>query len=202
MNEVPSAEVQSALSAIDIGFGGDQAGFQLAQYIFEMLYNTMDIQTAVKHLLEIVGRAYNVSRVYIFENSWDGKTCSNTFEWCNTGVEAQMDLLQEIPYDSLKGFRESFDENDIFYCKDITQLSKNLYDILKAQDICSVLQCAIMDDKEFVGYVGFDECRENRAWTKEQIEALTLISKVLSVFLLKQRLKEQLKNERKELEKD
>ena len=37
------------------------------------------------------------------------------------------------------------------------------------------------------GYVGFDECRNNRFWTQEQIAALSFISEILSTFLLKKR---------------
>lgn len=176
-------------SAMDIP--SDTVGNRLAQYTFRMLYNSIDIKTAVEHLLEIVGRAYDVSRVYIFESSEDGRTCSNTFEWCNTGVPSEIDKLQAIDYEKdLGGYLLNFDENNIFYCKDIHELHPDLYGILAPQGICSVLQCAIMDDGVFTGYVGFDECRANRSWTKPQIASLTLISNVLSTFLLKLRLKE------------
>lgn len=183
--------IQSVVGAIDSELQmGDTVGEKLAQYTFRMLYNAIDVNTAVSQLLEIVGRAYNVSRVYIFESSEDGKKCSNTFEWCNAGVEPQIHHLKDIAYDNLGNFRKNFDKDGIFYCRDIRELDSDLWGILAPQGICSLLQCAIMDDDVFMGYVGFDECRENRAWTKEQIVSLTLIANVLSTFLLKLRLKE------------
>lgn len=169
----------------------DTVGDKLAQYTFRMLYNSIDITTAVGNLLEIVGRAYDVSRVYIFESSEDGRRCSNTFEWCNTGVPPEIDKLQNIDYEEdLGGYLQNFDASHIFYCRDIKELHPDLYSVLAPQGICSVLQCAIMDDGIFRGYVGFDECRDNRSWTKVQIASLTLISNILSTFLLKLRLKE------------
>lgn len=189
----PAGVISSAVSIIDSDMGeGDVVGVKLAQYMFQMLYSAVDINTAVKHLLEIVGRAYNVSRVYIFENSEDGKSCTNTFEWCNIDIEPQIDKLKNVPYEELGNFRNCFDKDGIFYCQDIKELDASLYKILAPQGICSLLQCAIMDDGVFWGYVGFDECQENRTWTKEQIVSLALIAKVLSTFLLKQRLKERM----------
>lgn len=167
---------------------------QLVSYSFRMLYRSQNIEEAVDQLLEIVGRAYDVSRVYIFESSEDGKYCNNTFEWCNEGIVPQKDALQNISYEEdLNGYQKHFDENGIFYCEDIRRLEKILYDILAPQEIKSMLQCAILDDQEFKGYVGFDECRQNRYWTKEQTKSLGLIANILSEFLIKYRLKERLR---------
>lgn len=167
---------------------------QLVSYTFHMLYQSQNIKVAVNQLLEIVGRSYDVSRVYIFESTLDGKHCSNTFEWCNEGVIPQIDVLQNISYDiDINGYENNFDENGIFYCEDISKLNKALYDILEPQGIKSMLQCAIIDDQEFKGYVGFDECRQNRYWTGEQTKSLGLIANILSEFLLKYRLKERMR---------
>lgn len=167
---------------------------ELVNYTFSMLYHSQDIETAVTQLLEIVGRAYDVSRVYIFESSPDGAYCNNTFEWCNQGVTPQIGQLQNISYkEDLNNYLDNFDENGVFYCEDIHNLNRKLYDILAPQEVKSMLQCAIIDDREFKGYVGFDECRQNRYWTEEQTRSLGLIANILAEFLLKHRLKEQVR---------
>lgn len=166
---------------------------KLAQYAFRMLYNTVATEAAVNQILEIVGLAYGVSRVYIFENSEDGLHCNNTFEWCNAGIQPEIENLQNLSYEKdLGDYLANFDERGVFYCRDISQLHPDLYQVLAPQGIRSMLQCAIRDDGQFQGYVGFDECQENRLWTREQVESLTLIANVLSTFLLKLRLKERL----------
>ena len=108
-------------------------------------------------------------------------------------MEPELERLQGLSYkEDLGDYLANFDAEGIFYCRDISQLNQKLYKILAPQGICSVLQCAIMDDGVFRGYVGFDDCRENRSWTKEQIASLTLIASVLSTFLLKLRFKQRL----------
>ena len=44
----------------------------------------------------------------------------------------------------------------------------------------------------FYGMVGFDDCRIQRLWTREQVDALMCVGKLLSVFLLKHRAQEAL----------
>lgn len=188
-NEVVLSTVNEVIDS-ELSTNVDQ---QLAQYTFQMLYHSMDVETAVNRLLEIVGRAYGVSRVYIFENSDDGLTCDNTFEWCATDVTSQINNLKGLRYEGgLKDYFNHFDENGIFYCHDIRTLSPHMYNILEPQGIRSLLQCCIIDRGQFKGYVGFDECKENVRWSKEQIHTLTLVANVLSVFLIKLRLDEKI----------
>ena len=161
---------------------------ELVQYTFRMLYNSVDIKTAVCQLFEIIGRAYDVSRVYIFENTKDGKHCSNTFEWCSDGVPSEMGNLQNLSYENeLNGYMDCFDSAGIFLLPGHPPAGSRTLCHIGAPGIVSLLQCAIMDDGVFKGFVGFDECRRNRNWNKDQIDSLILVANVLTTFLLKRK---------------
>lgn len=166
---------------------------KIVEYVFRVLYNATDIGKAVSAILEIVGNYFDVSRAYIFENIEDGRCCSNTFEWCKTGVEPQIDKLKRVSYaDDFGGnYYRNFDNNNLFYCPDTSALPETQRNIFASQGIFSLLQCAITDDGEFRGFVGFDECGGHRYWTRDQIELLGFISEIISTFLLKRRAKEQ-----------
>lgn len=161
----------------------------LIMRIFSLLYSGTDLTAGINQALRFVGENFDVSRVYIFEDSVDGAYCSNTFEWCAEGVTPEIDTLQNVSYeDDLGGhYRENMNDDGIFYCRDISDLDEPTRAVLEPQGIKSMLQCAILDNGEFKGFVGFDECRENRFWTQEQIDSLVFLSKVLSVFLIKNR---------------
>ncbi|MDO4271045.1 MAG: diguanylate cyclase [Eubacteriales bacterium] len=155
---------------------------------FRLLYESGDMETAVNAILDMAGRKYNVSRAYIFENSEDGTWCRNTFEWCGEGIEPQMPSLQHVVYAELGGcYKDNFNENNVFYCRDVAELSEGQRKLMEEQGIRSLLQCAIQDAGRFVGFVGFDDCALQRTWTQGQIDALTFISELLSTFLLKKR---------------
>lgn len=163
---------------------------KLAQYVFRTLYESTDIENTINRLLEIIGQASNVSRVYVFEDSKDGRYCSNTFEWCNEGIVPQMHLLQNVDYHhELLNYRDNFNEEGVFYCRDIESLTPDVYHILKPQGIYSMLQCAMLDEGKFVGYIGFDECSNNHCWTKLQTDSFKLIADIFSTFIIKRRQK-------------
>ena len=164
--------------------------------IFSALYTSVNIDKGINQMLEFVGKTYDVSRMYIFEDTEDGQYCCNTFEWCNEGVEPEIDNLRMVSYEKDLGgnYRDNMNDDGIFYCHDISKLSEIQYKMLAEQGIKSMLQCSIVDDGKFKGFVGFDECRSNRFWTQEQIDSLVFLSKVLSIFLMKARSRKQSDN--------
>lgn len=181
-------EILAAGTQIDSDGTDDYNIDSVVPLAFQKLYESDDINEAVNSILELVGRRYNVSRVYIFEDSEDGSYASNTFEWCNDGIKPEINNLQHVNYERMdQNYHDNFDENGIFYCQDISDLSKDLYELLAPQGIRSVLQCALRDGEKFVGFVGFDDCVILRMWTKNQINALIFISELISTFLLKKR---------------
>ncbi|MBQ3140777.1 MAG: diguanylate cyclase, partial [Clostridia bacterium] len=164
----------------------------LAISAFNQLYESHDAAATISKILAQVGTQLNVSRVYIFENNDENTTCSNTFEWCNTDIVPQKENLQDVSYiTDIPGWPDAFDESGLFYCTDVALVDEPYRSILEPQGIKSMLSCAIMDNDVFRGYVGFDECSVNRVWTKEQIELLRTISRLLAVFLLRRRAREQ-----------
>lgn len=164
----------------------------LAEYVFHILYQSDDVEKAIPSVLEIVGRHVGVSRVYIFEDSEDGTYCDNTFEWCNDGIVPQIDQLQHMLEGELADYYKNFNEDGIFYCRDIHALPPNQVQVLEAQGIKSMLQCVIRDDGKPRGYIGFDECRESRFWTQEQTDLLCIVAEIVSVYLLKARARTRL----------
>ena len=94
-----------------------------------------DLQHAGNRFLHIVGLVENVSRVYIFEDSEDGTYCDNTFEWCNDGIVPQIDQLQHMLEGELADYYKNFNEDGIFYCRDIHALPPNQVQVLEAQGI-------------------------------------------------------------------
>jgi len=188
---------KGTVSAVNNRIDSDEepglADDNLVRYAFQRLYSSKNVEKSVNDILELVGRKMNVSRVYVFENSDDNRFCSNTYEWCNDGIEPEIQNLQGISYEEdIAGYVDMYDEQGIFYCPDINELPENIYDIVAPQGIKSLLHCAIREGGAFRGYIGFDECVELRYWTKEQIRTLTYFSEMLSMFLLKQRKHEKL----------
>ena len=163
-------------------------GETLMRFVFHRLYESRDVDATINELLAYIGTQFNVSRVYIFENNDDNTTCSNTFEWCNEGIQPEKDNLQNLSYlTDLAGWPDVYKDNGILYCTDVQELEPRFRDIVEPQGIKSMLHCAILDRGVFRGYVGFDECTANYLWTPDQVAMLQFLAEVLAVFLIKQR---------------
>ena len=185
---------------IDSDVEPGMANDNIVRYAFQKLYSSQNMEKSIQELLGFMGRKLNVSRVYIFENSDDNRFCSNTYEWCNQGINPEIENLQNLSYDTdIPGYADNFDEQGIFYCPDVAILPKNIYDIVAPQGIKAMLHCAIRENGLFRGYIGFDDCVEPRLWTREQIELLTFFSEALSMFLLRQRRQEKVARQAEEL---
>lgn len=170
-------------TAIDSEKRYAESSDNLTRFVFRTLYQSEDINAAIQKVLEIVGKQFDVSRAYVFENSDDNRFTSNTYEWSGEGIMPQIKNLQDVSYDDFGDYEKLFGDDSIFYCRDIHTLSTKQEDLFSSQGIHSTLQCAFYENRVFRGFVGFDECTGLRLWMQEEISSLSLISQILSIFL-------------------
>jgi len=144
-------------------------------------YNSMqNFEKKTNEAIRIIGEHVQVSRVYIFENSDDGLYTSNTYEWCNLGIETHIDKLQGLSYSILPSWKNMLLEKGLIYSEDIDGLPKDMREILESQSILSILVLPINIDGNFFGFIGFDECVKKRNWKKSEIELLKTLSNLIS----------------------
>lgn len=191
-NRVAEAAMQRSSmkrTRIESNESGDYEVAKLGEQAFQILYKTSEMEKTLPFVLKIWGQKLGVSRVSLFEGAGNGRTCSNTFEWCNEGISSQKENFQCIPYEEMDVCRESFDSKGVFYCADTSVLLKEQRRLLIPPDVRSMLQCALYNDGKFAGMVGFHDC-SGRMWVQNEIDALILFSELLSTFLFKWREKE------------
>ncbi len=130
--------------------------------------------------LKQIGQHTDVSRVYIFENSKDGTTVSNTFEWCNKGISPEINKLQDIPYEAIPTWINALKNEGRIYSENITELAQEVRDILEPQGVISIIVYPLFIKEAFYGFVGFDECSKARKWSKSELEMLRAVSGIIS----------------------
>ncbi|MEF9896350.1 MAG: PAS domain S-box protein, partial [Clostridia bacterium] len=111
--------------------------------------------------------------------------------WCNAGVSAELENMQHLAlFSQDTSLSDCFDENGLLYCNDVRELPTYVREILESQHVLATLQVTIFNDERPFGFIGFDDCNLRRVWTSEEIEKLSYLSKILSVFLLKKKAKD------------
>jgi hypothetical protein len=84
----------------------------MQQLLMEIATNYINIPAekineTKSHTLQRLAHFVSADRAYIFEYDYQNQTCSNTFEWCNDGIEPQLENLQNIPFEVMKDWVDS-----------------------------------------------------------------------------------------------
>ncbi|MCF8381298.1 MAG: PAS domain-containing protein [Bacteroidales bacterium] len=134
----------------------------------------------INTILEKIGTHTEVSRVYVFEDLADGLATSNTYEWCNADIPHQKDDLQEIPYEIIPSWKEILLNQGRVYSENIYELPEDLVSILEPQEIKSIIVYPLFVQGSFFGFIGFDECKRHKHWSKSELELLRTVSGIIA----------------------
>lgn len=175
---------------------------EFAQYIFMVLYRTYDMKKAIAQVMKITGKHFDISRVYIIQHELGKRKSRKIQEWCNEGIHPIFQGQGYIKEEVLHKHYEKFNDQGILYYKDARGEESILGNAFPMQGPRSVLQCILFDQGEKRGIIGFEHCCKNKLWTEEQASTLSVISEVISVFLVKEQMREQLsrQNQKGEIE--
>ena len=119
------------------------------------------LEIALNDALCILGTFLEADRAYVFKR--EGDRMSNTHEWCGLGVAPQRRFLQDLPVSLIDEWVKRFDAGEAVIIEDVDQLPSlgraAEYEVLKSQDIASLVAAPIEIDGTFAGYLGVDNPR-------------------------------------------
>lgn len=55
------------------------------------------VEDSINNSLKELGEFVQADRAYIFDYDWTRNVCKNTYEWCNEGINPEIDNLQNVP---------------------------------------------------------------------------------------------------------
>ena len=122
--------------------------------------NEKQLDDITLSILKSVGKYTAADRAYIFEWSSEKKeSFKNTFEWCASGIEPQIQNLQKVPVCLMQNWVETFiqKKNIIIYdLEEIAEETPQEYEILKPQNIHALIAVPIYTNHKFIGFIGLD----------------------------------------------
>jgi diguanylate cyclase (GGDEF)-like protein/PAS domain S-box-containing protein len=165
---------------------------QAVSFAAARFLKSSDWRAVIAEVLERIGLAAAVSRVYIFERlAADGEAfaASQTYEWCEAGIEPQIDApeMQNLPFEGeFAAWADALEQNQIVLGH-VRDFSKTLKDVLVPQQIKSLLMVPIFAGGQAWGFIGFDECLQERTWDAVEIDALRTAAETLGSTINRQR---------------
>ncbi len=127
----------------------------LLQYIM----GPMDPDEKINKVLEYLCEQLHADRAYIFEDMNDG-TFDNTYEYCAEGVTPEIDNLKGLPYEGvIDVWYEEYRKGGhvlIYDLEKYRDVSENMYNVLKPQNIQTLVSGPLVLEGEYIGFFGVD----------------------------------------------
>ena len=158
------------------------------QEISKVLLVEKNEQMGIEKTLELLMEVSEVSRVYYFENfndPKDGLCMRQRNEVCSPGVQSQLDnpVLQHVPYiPSFMRWKEKLSKNEAIFgsVKDFPLSERQ---VLEPQNIISMIVLPVFMEKNFHGFIGFDDTLKDRKWNLDNIHLLQSVADSLGSYL-------------------
>jgi len=173
---------------------------QAIVYILNEFVTNNNFHNSVESSLTKIIEILNIDRVYIFENHLcnDELLCSQRYEFVDKNVSAEIDNpeLQNISYDEfgIGRWKTLFEQG-----KYIDGLVKNFPDyeknLLESQDIKSILVMPVWFEDKFWGFMGFDDCKNERVWHDVEKDVLKTFCSVFISALNKEKYSDNLQTQ-------
>ena len=142
----------------------------------------------IQEVLACLGQAVATSRIYIFNNHHNEEgllLTSQLYEWVANGITSQIDNpeLQNFPFEPLfSRWVEILGKGQPLYglLKDFPESEASIF---ATQEIISMAVCPIFVGNKWWGFIGYDDCLEEREWLPVVIEAFKTAANILGAAI-------------------
>lgn len=147
-----------------------------------ILAESEDLKKLTQDFLAEIGLFFGVDRSYIFEFKEEDRVMNNTYEWCEAGIEPQIEILQGIGYDDISWWTNQILLNQEIYIPNVDFMppeAKPVQELLKSQDIQSLFVIPMVVDRRVRGFYGSDSVKRKKQWTENEMVLLKLAGEVI-----------------------
>lgn len=122
------------------------------------LNRTQQLEVGLDEILRDLGEYTCADRVYVFETD-EQLTSTNTMEWCADGVEPQIQNLTGLRFEDMPNWIVRFQEGKNILIGDLEEVKESMpqeYQLLKVQDIYTLIAFPIIFKEHLYGFIGVD----------------------------------------------
>ncbi|MBE7173350.1 MAG: response regulator [Williamsia sp.] len=168
----------------------------LAEATHTLIENT-DIETAMRLSLEILGSKSHVDRSYIYKNTYNAEEkqwfSTRQSEWiANPDCRVDQNYPSRFSFELLGEITGVLMQNEAFYGISSELKNAQLQSVLMSMGITSFLILPIFVNDLFWGFVGFNECKQNREWDEAEFSILRSFASSLSAAIESKQIKDEL----------
>lgn len=151
MNKPENKNLQSRLDDLEIVLN--------QMVLIDRAADINELNTAIRILLASIGDYTGADRAYTFEYYKKTGIYRNSNEWCAGGVIPQIDNLQDLTIPDMPCWHKAFQKSESIIIEDLEDIRTEMpseYEILKVQDIRTVIVFPMYHKNELYGFIGVD----------------------------------------------
>ncbi|GAA6768041.1 hypothetical protein AAFH68_39930 [Flavobacterium sp. CGRL1] len=144
-------------------------------------------QQMFQETYDIIGKASKADHMFYYERDFSTNTVTQKYKWSRQGITHQITPLRHMTEDNLKEIFEAAKNKRI-----VNTFTRKLEDsffkqLLVNNEIKSILILPLYINDIFTGFIGFDDCSEERKWLEEEIYIFQVLANNISSALERNR---------------
>ncbi|MBP5604444.1 MAG: diguanylate cyclase, partial [Ruminiclostridium sp.] len=189
-DEKPITRVELYQKGLDFFSSGSGFSGDLLTSAFEMAETGVDMDSAVKSIIEKTGKHFRFSRIIVSESDPDGRVFRDTYIWRSKSADAARTGVISFSNKELNDFCSQFDKNYLLtiYPDNTTVLKENAYTTyLLTNKMHSATICGFFRAGRLVGMVSFQDTAGSYICSIEEASVLKELTRCIFSYLIKLR---------------
>jgi PAS domain S-box-containing protein len=143
------------------------------------------LESIFNEIFALIGKVTNVDRISYYENNIENEEMSLKYEWTAHNITKQINnpQLHKMKHQDNLMFVSKLSKNEIYKTKISELTDKKVIERFESQNIKTILIFPIFVKNKFYGTIGFDDCTQDREWTKDEIEILQILANNISITI-------------------
>lgn len=143
----------------------------------------IDLDKAINSSLQDLGLLSGADRVSLFLFNGNRDYITNTHEWCGTGIDSHLDILQKVDKNTISWWIRQVEKFNFINIEDVSKLpitnAKFTREFMEYQNIKSFLGFPIYHEIKIIGFICLSKVQEENPWKGKDFTILRIFSQIL-----------------------
>lgn len=149
------------------------------EYTYKLLTSNDNVTGMINLLLGIIGRHFNLSRVFIYQQDEYGRYYIKTHEWCTSGIRPISRDFAKLSVLEADYLYRKLSRSQLYICSDIKTLPVRQQQNFASVQVKSFLRSRFSKKQNNLGCIGFDDCIKARDWTIAEQDYIRFVAEVI-----------------------
>jgi PAS domain S-box-containing protein len=179
INHIDITDLKAAEAKLRYHLDSEQALADISALMIKPGWD--DLDGRLDWMLARIGDLTRADRTFLFSVSADGRTATNTHEWCASGISPQIQDLQALPVADYAPFFGRLGHGQVIavHANDL-EYDLRFKPTLLEPGLHSLICIPVTAGNRLLGFLGLDALKRRRPWSEIDIRFLRLVAEIVA----------------------